>query len=259
MNSILIMIITFACIFGCAMIGFLTRRLLQDHYRSPPSLEVIKLSAGIVATMTALVLGLLVASTKAGFDTKAGEVRTFVVNVDLMDRTMRLYVPSLAPERKILASFVQAILDRVWANDPSKLPPVDVLALMEEVRQTVRGLDVQSAGQKFLQARIMALSDTLMLASKELLDEGDASIPVLMLVVVVIWLSAIFFGFGLIAPFSLVTSGALAIGAAAISMSIFLIVEMDTPFNGYIAIPAASMERALAEIQAAPESPPPKP
>jgi len=230
--------------------------MVHEHHRSSATQEVVKLTAGIVVTMTALVLGLLIASTKQNFDAKAAAVRTFVVNITLMERSMRHYVPSLLPERQVLATFVEAMLDRLWAADPSKFTGTDALAALDKVRDQVRNLDPQSGAQKFQQARVMALSDTLMQTSNELLESTDSSIPTPMLVVVVIWLSVIFLGFGLFAPFNPLSGGALAAGAAAVSMSMFLIVEMNTPFNGFITIPQRQMERALAEINQALRTPP---
>ena len=248
MSSWTVMGITFASIFSCALVGFLLHLMVHEHHRSSATQDVVKLTAGIVVTMTALVLGLLIASTKQNFDAKAADVRTFVVNITLMERSMRHYVPSLLPERQILANFAQTMLDRLWAVDPSRFTGSDALAALDKVRDRVRNIDPKSGAQRFQQARVMALSDTLMLTSNELLETTDSSLPAPLLVVVVIWLSVIFLGFGLFAPFNALSSGALAAGAAAVSMSMFLIVEMSTPFNGSITIPRQQMERALAEI-----------
>ena len=256
MSSWSIMGLTFASIFCSALMGFVLRAIVHEHHRSSATQEVIKLAAGIVVTMTALVLGLLIATTKQGFDAKAAEVRTFVVNITLIDRSMRHYVPSLLPERQVLATFVQAMLDRLWAADPGKFTGTDALEALDKVRDRVRNLDPQSGAQKFQQARVMSVSDTLMQTSNELLESTDSTIPTPMLVVVVIWLSVIFLGFGLFSPFNPLSGGALAAGAAAVSMSMFLIVEMNTPFNGFITIPQRQMEQALAEINQALRTPP---
>ena len=116
----------------------------------------------------------MIATTKQNFDAKAADVRTFVVNITLMERSMRHYVPSLLPERQILANFAQTMLDRLWAVDPSRFTGFD----------------------------------------------------------------------------------AMAAGAAGVSMSMFLIVEVSTPFNGSITIPRQQMERALAETNHSLRTPP---
>ncbi len=247
MNSWHVMGWSFLSIFGCSMAGYLLRSLMREHQLSDPTREVVKLTAGVVASMTALVLGLLVASTKQSYDSKVGEIRTFVTNITLMDRSMRHYVPSLAPEREALAGFTQAMIDQLWTPNA---PDVDVLGFLDKVRDRVRNLEPPTDALKFQQIRILDLSNVLMLTSNQLLSGDDAEIPVPLLVVVVVWLSAIFLGFGLFAPVNLPSIVALAIGAGAISMSVFLIVEMSGPFDGLIRISPHAMEHALAAIKA---------
>src|SRR5206468_5814843 len=51
-----------------ALLGMLLRSRLPEHHLSADSRDVVKLAMGVVATMTALVLGMLVASAKTSFD-----------------------------------------------------------------------------------------------------------------------------------------------------------------------------------------------
>ena len=68
MDSLVVSLIVFACVFGGALCGMLLRAALPQHHLSADSKDVVKLGMGLVATMSALVLGLLVASAKSSYD-----------------------------------------------------------------------------------------------------------------------------------------------------------------------------------------------
>jgi len=60
--------ITFACVFGGALLGMLLRRLVPEHHLDADSRNVVNLGMALIATMSALVLGLLIASAKNSYD-----------------------------------------------------------------------------------------------------------------------------------------------------------------------------------------------
>jgi fluoride ion exporter CrcB/FEX len=67
-SPIAISVIVLACVFGGALLGALLRVMLPEHHLSAESKDVVKLAMGLIATMSALVLGLLIASAKSSFD-----------------------------------------------------------------------------------------------------------------------------------------------------------------------------------------------
>jgi hypothetical protein len=52
----------------------LLRPALPEHHFSAESRQIVNLGMGIIGTMTALILGLLVASAKGAFDTQSNEL-----------------------------------------------------------------------------------------------------------------------------------------------------------------------------------------
>ena len=68
MSSFSIASLCAACIFGGSLLGMKLQRLLPGHHLSKEMQDLVKLSAGTIATLTALVLGLLVSSAKSSFD-----------------------------------------------------------------------------------------------------------------------------------------------------------------------------------------------
>src|SRR5258708_1626786 len=93
MSSLAISGIVFACVFGGVLLGMLIRALLPDHHLAPDSKEIVKLGMGLIGTLTALVLGLLVASAKSAFDAQRAELTQISANIIFLDRTLALYGP----------------------------------------------------------------------------------------------------------------------------------------------------------------------
>ena len=249
MDSVNVTATTFAIICAGAALGFLAKNALREHHLSSGTQDTVKLATGVIATLTALVLGLLIASAKQSLDARVSQVRTFVIHVTLLDRSMRLYEPPLSDDRQALAMFAKAMGSRLWGPDTA--PAADVLSQLDQVRNKFRRLDPQTPHDKALKDRYLALSDVLILAGNELLESDAAGIPVPIIGIVDGWLGIIFLGFGLFAPFNRVSVLAMIVGAGAVALALFLIIEMNSPFQGFITIPQQIMDDAVAQISKA--------
>jgi hypothetical protein len=69
-------------------LGTLLRRALPEHHLNSQAKDVVRLGAGLIATIAALVLGLLIAAAKGSFDTQTGQVRQITANLILLDNTL---------------------------------------------------------------------------------------------------------------------------------------------------------------------------
>jgi hypothetical protein len=245
-DSVHVTLTTFAVILGGATLGFVLRKCLQERHLSSQTQDVVKLATGVIATLTALVLGLLIATAKQTFDARVAQVRTFTINLTMIDHSMRLYEPPLNEARAALAKFATSIRDRLWGPDPT--PHADLMLQIDYIRNVFRQLDPHSLQNESLKARFMALSDVIVLSADELLESDDAGIPVQIIEIVDGWLGIIFLGFALFAPFNRVSVAAMILGAATVAMALFLIIEMDGPFQGFIVIPIDIMNNAIGQI-----------
>src|SRR5262252_124258 len=114
---ILIAIILFVIFVSAALVGRYVRRYLPDAHLSADSRDAVKLAMGLVATMTALVLGLLVSSAKEGYDTKRSEVIQMAAKVAFLDRVLTVYGPEAARARGELRDAVADAVRRIWPTD----------------------------------------------------------------------------------------------------------------------------------------------
>src|SRR5258708_27562409 len=144
MDSTYIAAVTFACACAGAAVGCLIRRRLREQHLTTSSQELLKLTLGVVATLAALVLGLLVGGTKQFYDAKVNEVRTFVVNIALLDRSMSHYEPSLLAERRQLSDFTRTMIGGLWGGGQTA-PNTDLFASIDQIRETFPRLEPQTA------------------------------------------------------------------------------------------------------------------
>jgi len=94
--------------------GMLLRgSLLQDHVSSD-SKDTVKLGMGLVSTMSALVLGLLVSSAKSFYDTQSAELNQLSADVVAVDRLLAHYGPETKDARDMLYRSVVNQLERMW-------------------------------------------------------------------------------------------------------------------------------------------------
>src|SRR5213595_4058938 len=91
--------ILFIGLVGVALLGRRIRRYLPEDHLSADSKDAVKLAMGLVATMTALVLGLLVSSAKGTYDTARSEVIQMAAKVAFLDRALALYGPETTEAR----------------------------------------------------------------------------------------------------------------------------------------------------------------
>jgi hypothetical protein len=119
MSSLEIAGITFACIFGGALLGMFLRSVLPEDHLSPDSKDVVKVGMGLIATMAALVLGLLTGSAKSSFDTQDAELKQMAANIILLDRTLAHYGPDTKTIRDRIKRAMEYKLAMTWPEDGS--------------------------------------------------------------------------------------------------------------------------------------------
>jgi hypothetical protein len=251
MHHLSVAMIAFACVFGSALLGLYVRTLLPEHHLSDDSIGVIKLATGLIATMAALVLGLLISSAKSSFDTVNGEVTHVAANVILLDRVLAQYGPETQQIRGLLKGTVAAGLPKMASGDPAQLASMqnaESLKRVEYIERRLAELSPQNDLQRRLQARAIAMADDV-LAVRELgLLQAIGTTPTPLLVTLVLWLCIIFGAFGLFTPPNATVTIALFLGALSTSIAIFLILEMNTPLEGMVTVSLVPMREALTVL-----------
>jgi hypothetical protein len=241
--------IVFACVFSGAMGGMFLRTVVPEQHLTKETEDAVKLGMGMIATLSALVIGLLVASAKSSFDTKDAELRHFAANLILLDRQLVHYGPEASRARDLLRRYTAFKIDSTWPTEASH--PVDDRKgwmLLEDVQDEVRALAPRDDAQRWLQARALQISSDLA-STRWLLDvQKGTSIRGPFLVILVFWLTVIFTSFGVFAPRHTTMIAALFVCALSVAGALFMILEMDRPFGGLVRLPSAPMREALAHL-----------
>ena len=239
--------IIFIFIFGGAMLGMWLRSALPEHQLDAETKDLVKLGVGLIGTMAALLLGLLVASAKSSYDTRSNEVTQMAADVILLDRILAHYGPGTSDLRGILKIGIARLIDQYWVkNGPQTELPSQAVGnvLYDKIQELVPHSDAQHAIQSQAESTLVSFGQTRLL----LFAQSGSSISTPFLVVVVFWLTTLFVSFGLFAPRNATATVTLFLAAISVAGALFLILELDHPFSGLTQISSAPLRNALAVI-----------
>ena len=223
------------------------RHFLPEHHLSPDSRDTVKLATGLVATMSALLLGLLVNSAKTSYDTTRTQVLQVAAKFDLLDRALRIYGPHAAQVRAALPGLIEESTRRTWlkaAGNQAQAKPTPQMADAFDV--ALLRLEARDDVERALKSLAVSLIVEIGQIRSLMRAESVASVSKPMMVVVVLWLVMIFLGFSLIAPSNATANFALIGSALCAAAAIFLILELDHPFGGLMQISSEPLLNELA-------------
>jgi hypothetical protein len=248
MSSMTLSLIVFLCVFGGAVVGLLLHAVLPHHHLGAETKDIVKLGMGLVGTMAALVLGLLVASAKGSYDAQSAEVTQLSANIALLDRALTLYGPETKEIRAILRSAVRRALDQMWPHPGDVSQAAPSAAGGEILYEKLQGLSPKNDTQRLLQSQATNIAMDIGKTRWLMYEQAMGSVSMPLLVILVLWLTAIFISFGLFAPFNGTVVSSLFTAALSVSCAIFLILEMYTPYTGLVQISSAPLRAAIAQL-----------
>ncbi|MES2659093.1 MAG: hypothetical protein V4689_10790 [Verrucomicrobiota bacterium] len=251
MNSFTVGLISAGGIFAGALLGMgLQRRLPGDHL-SKEMQDLVKLSSGTIATLTALVLGLLVSSAKSSFDNMNTGIVQGSAKIILLDRTLARCGPQTKPVREQLKRSIAAGIEKVWSAEKTGVTASTAFERMngmELVHDRLGELTPQNDAQSQALAQAQQMVNDISQTRWLLVEQTHTELPLPLLLMLVFWLVLLFVSFGLFAPRNATALVVLAVGACAISGAIFLVLEMNRPLDGLIKVSSAPLRNAVAQM-----------
>ncbi len=247
MSFIAISLMTFAFVFGGALLGIALRAVLPQSHLTAESRDVVRLGMGLVSTTAALVLGLLTSSAKSSFDAQSNELTEMSGKVILLDRVLAHYGPEAQGVRDELRISSVSALGWVSSSDDvgsSKLPATNREVLYDKIQALAPKNDVQRSIQGEALNVVTGLGEIRSL----IIAQRFNSVPAPLLIVVIFWLTIIFISFGLFAPGNATVIVTLLVSALSVSGAIFLIIEMYSPYSGLIHVSIAPLRAALTQL-----------
>jgi hypothetical protein len=251
MNSIAIAAIAFACAFGGAALGMALRAILPESQRSDESKEVIKLGTGLIGTMVALVIGLLVSSATTAFNSEEGALQQLATNYFLLDRALAHYGPEAKASRGRLRDSVVSVLDRLWPSNGSRtsgFSAPEITTANAALFDSIRDLSPQNDSQRLVQSHAVQISVELGKARWVLSQGEDSSVPPPFLAVLMFWLAVLYTGLGLLSPRNATAIIVIFVCALSVAGAVFLILDLDQPFEGLIRLSGDPLRNVLSQL-----------
>lgn len=249
MDAATVSLIVFGCIFGAALLGMLLRSTLPEHHLNTETQSTVHLAMGFVATMAALILGLLVAGANDSYEKESTGVTQMAAKIVYLDRLLANFGPAAQPLRESYRRSVEQITRRMWPaenDEGSELDPsgLQTEKFFAELQSLKTENDLQVALKDQATAAALALGEMRWLEYEQ--AETSASQP--MLFALVFWVAVLFASFAMYAPRNGTVVAALMLAALSVAGAIFLILELQSPFGGYLQIPNTQFLDAIAHL-----------
>lgn len=248
MTSIVVALLVLACTVSGVLAGMFLRRRLPGHHLQDESKDVLKTATGLIATLVALILALLVGSAKGTLDAMNNGLTQTSAKAIALNRLLVRYGPEAEDPRDLLRRSLAATIERIWPAGTAKGPnlaAVQAATGAEDVYQSIQQLSPKTEAQRSLQAQALQISGDLMQGRWLLIQQAQASLPMVFLVVLVFWLTVLFTSFGLLAPSHATPIVALVVCALSVSAAVFLILEMSSPLQGVMKVSSIPLRRAV--------------
>ena len=252
MSPLAISLVAFGCIFGGMMIGMFLRVVLPEHHLSDESKDAVKLGIGMIATLAALVLGLLIASAKGNFDAvKNGLIQTGS-KIILLDRIMANYGPETKEARDLLRRKLATAIDEIWPKGRQQRWDAKVLNAregLEAIQNKLLRLSPKNEEQRWLLSQSLQISGNIAEVRWLLTEQREqSSLPMPFFVMLVFWLVIIFFSFGMVSPPNATVITVLLVCSLSASGALYMILELDRPYGGLIEISSEPLRNALTYL-----------
>jgi len=249
LTALTVAIVTFVLVSGGAWLGLYFRNVLSEDRLRDDVRDVIKLSAGLIGTMAALVVSLLIASAKGSYDTKTTQIKQITANIIQIDLDLEQYGPDAQNLRMMLRRAVPVLINQIWnEGDRSKVSAYSATAEGLELVKGVQQLQPGNDSKRVLQAQVLSAVASLVQARLSLFTQSNNAIPTPFLIILIFWLAIIFACFGLLVRPNRVVIVTFFVGGLSVACAIFLILEMGQPFTGLMQISSEAPRHALAAL-----------
>ena len=229
----------------------IAQRLPLEHL-SADARSSAHIGIGMIATLAALVMGLMVSSSKASFDERQAEIVRVATTIVLLDHALAAYGAEARGARNEVQAIVDMTLKRIAPSGGFGIEefraPLSNLDLVNRLQSTILALAPANDAQSWYRSRALTLTTEFAHERTQSVERSKRTIPTLVLVVVVSWMVLIFVGLGVFSVTNRTVFAGLVVCAFAFASSIFLVLELDMPYSGLITISGDPLRAVAAEV-----------
>ena len=252
LNPLIIGLIVFAVILAGAFAGWATSRFLPAHHLSDETKSLVSLSMAVVATVSALVLGLLISNANTSFSAIGGEVTTLSAQILRLDQILRRYGPNTEPAREMLQQYAKQKTADLFPDDPAdaSLGNQSTYELLQRLEDLLLALKPATPRDQWWLGQAMTLAgkigDTAFLLRAQQVEQRT---PKAFVALLVFWLALLFASFGLFAPRNFTSAAILTLSALAVAGAVGMILELEQGFGHLVHISPQPMYQAVKVVQ----------
>lgn len=250
MTSGWIFLISLASTMAGAALGLTLRARLPPGYFSPDTREVIRLGAGFLATLSAVLISLMIASAKSSYDAQDTHFRQLAAYLVETDQLLVQYGPETTQVRIVMRQALPAAIDRIWREkqSASQESAFTAASLAEQLNSEIATLSPANDAQRVLKRRIEQASTEIARTRLLMFADGQTAILTPFLLILIFWLAVVFASYSLFVEPGRVVIAALLVFAFSISSALFLVVDLSRPFVGLMQIPKEQLRHTLAPL-----------
>ncbi len=250
MTSSWTFLLSFVSIVAGIILGMRLRTRLSPARLGHDTKEVVRLGAGLLATLAAVVISLMIASAKSSYDTQDAHFRQLAAYLVETDQLLAQYGPEAMPVRKLMRESVPAAMDRIWNEKAvaSQDTAFTANSLAEQLYTAIEALSPVNDAQRSLKPRIVQASNDIARTRLLLFADGDKPILTPFLLILIVWLTVIFVSFGLYVEPGVVAWTALLVFALSVSSALFLVADLSQPFAGLMQISKEQLRHTLVPL-----------
>jgi len=252
MSDLTTSVLTFFLLGSVGLLCMYFHPHLQEHHLDADTSATVSKIANIFVVITSLVFGLLITSSKNTFEAVDRNIHNYATDLILLDRVFRNYGADAALARQALKAYVsEAIAHPVQTDELERSGTADTAGQkLEAVGSAIASIRPSDSYHERLLADVRSQYHDVVRLRWTIVEQSEGAIPSPLIGMLVAWLTLIFASYGYRAPRNAVVVTMLLISATLISASLYLILDMDFPFNGPIHISYQPYHRVLSEIEA---------
>src|SRR4051794_29673844 len=250
-HPIIIGLVAFAVILTGAFLGWKIRDRLPEHHLTEDTKNLVSLSMTVVATISALVLGLLISNANTSFIRLGGEVTTLSAEVLRLHQILRRYGSDTDPARRTLRQYAEHKAADLFPDDANvRLGNPSTYELLQRVEDMVLALKPANPRDQWWLGQAMTLAGKIGDARWLLAQQLGEGTPKLFVGLLIFWLALLFASFGLFAPRNLTSAVILTLSALAVAGAVAMFLELEQGFGSVIRISPEPMREAVKFLQA---------
>jgi hypothetical protein len=248
MRDVVVGLIVLVCLLAASLGSRALYERIPERHRVAETESVVRLFAAFFVVMTSLVISLMLNQAKNTLESADKSVHAYAVQLILFDRTMRHYgEEETTPARRALLAYAKQAAQRMQQSDPV-LSSQTAESLLRDTLAAVRALkpadDAHATLQRELERRFASIYEMRW----SLVEQSEGTVPTALTAMVVLWLILIFASYGFRAPRNAFVATSFLVSSLLIAGAMYLILDMDVPFDGLIQVSPAPLERVVAEL-----------